>query len=266
MKNIFDIYNECNSALYVNPSNTVGMGNPMPATDTNCGSEPLCKCKKEKTKKRNKLKNISDIFEEPKVSESILGDLEDNLKAGDEMAENYKLAEKELDYLRNLCSDISNWNGYEFESVALTTKKSSGVRYEYQIFIKLKYLLKYFNLSGKNLFLSITFTPGTKDWVVSFITTNNIKTKKWKYKPFSGDTITQLKVNSIQQCIHFNYVENSFIQEEGSRSKYTPKQFIDKFIISKFKDMNTFKKEIIDEFKELESSRYFSKWCDKTYI
>ena len=78
MKNIFDIYNECNSALYVNPSNTVGMGNPMPATDTNCGSEPLCKCKKEKTKKRNKLNNISDIFEEPKVSESILGDLEDN--------------------------------------------------------------------------------------------------------------------------------------------------------------------------------------------
>ena len=266
MKNIFDIYNECNAALYVNPSNTVGMGNPMPATDTNCGSEPLCKCKKEKTKKRNKLKNISDIFEEPKVSESILGDLEDNLKAGDEMAKNYTLAEKELDYLRNLCSDISNWNGYEFESVAYTTKKSSGVRYEYQIFIKLKYLLKYFNLSGKNLLLSITFTPGTKDWVVSFITTNNIKTKKWKYKAFSGDTITQLKVGSIQQCIHFNYVENSFIQEEGSRSKYTPKQFIDKFIISKFKDMNTFKKEMIDEFKELESSRYFSKWCDKTYI
>jgi DNA mismatch repair ATPase MutS len=34
----------------------------------------------------------------------------------------------------------------------------------------------------------------------------------------------------------------------------------------KFKDIDTFKKEIIDEFKELESSHYFTKWCDKTYI
>ncbi len=40
------------------PSNTMGMGNPMPPTDTTLGSEPLvtAKCKKEKCKKPKKIR------------------------------------------------------------------------------------------------------------------------------------------------------------------------------------------------------------------
>ena len=37
------------------PLNTMGMGNPIPATDGKPGSEPMCgKCKKEKIVKRKK--------------------------------------------------------------------------------------------------------------------------------------------------------------------------------------------------------------------
>ena len=54
MKSIADIYNE-NAEVTATPANTTGMGNPMPPTETNPGSEPLTgKCKKECKKKKFK--------------------------------------------------------------------------------------------------------------------------------------------------------------------------------------------------------------------
>lgn len=70
MKNIFDLYEE-NST----PVNTTGMGNPMPATENNTGSEPLVpakKCKKAKCKKE-------------KIDEASILDIEDTLKTGDDI-------------------------------------------------------------------------------------------------------------------------------------------------------------------------------------
>lgn len=47
MKSILDTIKEMEGAA--TPANTMGMGNPMPATDTAPGSEPICtKCKKKK--------------------------------------------------------------------------------------------------------------------------------------------------------------------------------------------------------------------------
>lgn len=40
--------------------NTMGMGNPLPATDGEPGSEPLCgKCKKKIVKRKKKIEEIS---------------------------------------------------------------------------------------------------------------------------------------------------------------------------------------------------------------
>jgi hypothetical protein len=72
MKHIFDLYED--SAI-ATPGNTMGMGNPMPAADNTPGSEPVAptaKTKKEKAKKR-------------KIQEGVLGDIDTNLKAGDEL-------------------------------------------------------------------------------------------------------------------------------------------------------------------------------------
>ena len=75
MKNIIDFY-EC--GLNATPANTMGMGNPMPATENTPGSEPLVpakKCKKAKCKKE-------------KIDEaSLLSDIEDSLNVGDEVVE-----------------------------------------------------------------------------------------------------------------------------------------------------------------------------------
>lgn len=78
MKNIFELYNECDGGgIYSTPANTLGMGNPMPPTDGQLGSEPICaKCKKEKVKKKKSS-------EESKIKEGLLGDMENNLKIGE---------------------------------------------------------------------------------------------------------------------------------------------------------------------------------------
>ena len=73
MKNIIDFY-EC--GLNATPANTMGMGNPIPATENTPGSEPLVpakKCKKAKCKKE-------------KIDESsMLSDIENTLNVGDDV-------------------------------------------------------------------------------------------------------------------------------------------------------------------------------------
>lgn len=78
MKDIFELYNECDGSICSTPANTLGAGNPMlPGENGEAGSEPLCgKCKKEKAKKKK-------IYTEPKLKESLLGNMEDNLKIGE---------------------------------------------------------------------------------------------------------------------------------------------------------------------------------------
>ena len=69
MKNIFDLYEE-----NATPANTMGMGNPIPATENTPGSEPLVpakKCKKAKCKKE-------------KIDEASILDIEGNMQIGDD--------------------------------------------------------------------------------------------------------------------------------------------------------------------------------------
>jgi hypothetical protein len=71
MKSIIDFY-EC--GLNATPTNTMGMGNPMPATENTPGSEPLVpakKCKKAKCKKE-------------KIDEASILDIEGNMQIGDD--------------------------------------------------------------------------------------------------------------------------------------------------------------------------------------
>lgn len=73
MKNIVDIYTE-NAELTATPDNTIGMGNPMPATETTNGTEPLVR--KRKNKKCKKC-----------VDEGLLSGMDSTLQAGDDVLE-----------------------------------------------------------------------------------------------------------------------------------------------------------------------------------
>ena len=102
MKDLFDIYtNECDGGLNATPLNTIGMGNPTPPTDGQMGSEPMCgKCKKEKSKKKNK------IHTEPEIKEGLLGDMEDNLTAGDNLV---KSVNETFEKIKTLVCNKSKW-------------------------------------------------------------------------------------------------------------------------------------------------------------
>lgn len=123
MKNIFDIYSidECGLNA-VAPANTPGMGNPMvPGDGGACklgtaGSEPLSgKCKKSKKK----------ISEEPKIKESILDDIDDQMRQGDELIKLYPIVEwwkTQRSYQRNKTSNETEkflYNRLRIENKAL---------------------------------------------------------------------------------------------------------------------------------------------------
>lgn len=77
MKNIVDIYNE-NAEIVSTPANTTGMGNPMPATETTHGTEPLVRKRKNKRCKP---------CEEPTLKEGLLAGQDATLQAGDDVLE-----------------------------------------------------------------------------------------------------------------------------------------------------------------------------------
>lgn len=72
MKSILDFY-EC--GLNVTPANTLGMGNPTPATENTPGSEPLVP-----NKKKKKIKS------KEKIDEASLLDIEGTMAEGDNIA------------------------------------------------------------------------------------------------------------------------------------------------------------------------------------
>ena len=100
MKNIFDLYTAgiVDDSLYeenATPANTMGIGNPMPATENTPGSEPLVpakKCKKAKCKKE-------------KIDEASILDIEGAIKSGDEYTKVMNEIQKELKVLQSM-----KWN------------------------------------------------------------------------------------------------------------------------------------------------------------
>lgn len=101
MVSIYDIYNECGSAVACsNPGNTIGMGNPMTPGDGEVskagtpGSEPLTA--KAKSEKKRKSKS---------VKESILDDIDVTLENGDKFVEIVEWYKTQRSYARENTDD-----------------------------------------------------------------------------------------------------------------------------------------------------------------
>lgn len=88
MKNIFDVYNECDGAT---PANTMGMGNPMLPTAEEPGTEPLTPTAKTKTEKKQKRKKDT-------VKEGILDDIDTTIGNGDKLVSIIEWYKKQREY------------------------------------------------------------------------------------------------------------------------------------------------------------------------
>lgn len=177
--------------------------------------------------------------------ESLLSDIETNIKSGDKIANDYQKVFKEFDNLKSLCSDLSNWTGGEYE---LQATHIPGVIYDYQLFVKCTQLTKYFGLAGKNIFIDVNFSP-SGFWEIRFALSNS--NQPTKYPNMHGE---HYFVKNAKQTIYFKLSETSYVGGKGSRSKYDVKHIIDNYLMPKLANFETFKTEFIDVFKDMQNS------------
>ena len=189
--------------------------------------------------------------------ESILSDIETNIKYGNKIENNYQKVFKEFDNLKSLCGDISNWTGGEYE---LQSTLKPGVIYDYQLFVKCTQLPKYFDLAGKNIFIEVNFFP-SGFWEISFALSNSNRPTKYPNMP--GEYYF---VKDTKQNIYFKLSETSYKGGKGSRSKYDVKYIIDTYLMPKLSNFETFKTEFIDVFKDMQNNNEQFKFIQLTNI
>lgn len=188
------------------------------------------------------------------LKESLLADIETSMVSGSKLIDIYKQAEKELDDIKKICGDLSNWTGEEHENIT-EFEVYKGIEVKYAIFIKCSKLSKYFDLIGKNLFISLVFTPGYR-WSVKYQFTNANQAHRLP------DDQNRLFIKHFKQAFEYQYKETGYKSGAGSRSKYTPEEIIEKLILPKFENIETFKSEIVDMSKTLEKGNTIVKYID----
>lgn len=189
------------------------------------------------------------------LKESLLDDIDTTYKEGSKWLSIHKKAEEELDDIKKLCGDLSNWTGDEYENENAMSD-FRGIVCDYKIFIKCGKLSKLFDLIGKNMFIKIAFYPGMKSWTVDYQLTNANQAYPMPYRQ------NHLRIKSFKQSIEYRYKENGYKPGEGNRSKYTTEQILKKLVLPKFKNIETFKKEFVDILKELETNNTIVKYID----
>lgn len=177
--------------------------------------------------------------------EGILSDMEDALHDGDKFDKQYKDAEKELNTIKSLFSDIKNWHGGEHENID-GDRVNNGIAYDYQIFVNCAKLDKMFSLPGKKLYITVRFIPRMSQWEIGFEFTN---AREMQENP---NCKIYSFIKSFKQKFELSYIDTKFVKGKDKRSRFTPEEFIDKYVISNFVDMNTFEKEIVNVSHELE--------------
>ena len=187
--------------------------------------------------------------------ESILDDIDTQMNNGDDFIKTHKQAEKELNDIKKLCGNLSNWTGDEHETNS-EYRDFQGIAVEYKIFIKCGKLSKCFDLIGKNLFINLAFYPGMRRWSVEYKFTNANQAYRMPYRQ------NHLFIKSFKQAFEYQYNEVGYKPGKGNHSKYTPEQIIKRFILPKFENMKVFKSEIADMCKTLEKENTIVKYID----
>ena len=188
------------------------------------------------------------------LKESLLDDIETSMASGTKLVDACKKAEQELNDIKKLCGDLSNWTGYEQENIT-EFELYKGIKVEYRIFIKCSKLSKLFDLIGKNLFISLAFIPGFR-WSVKYEFTNANQAHRLP------DNQNYLFIKHFKQAFEYQYKENGYKPGTGNRSKYTPEEIIERFILPKFENIEVFKSEIVDVSKALEKENTVVKYID----
>lgn len=198
--------------------------------------------------------------------EGILTDMESTMSIGDKYEKDYKLAHKEFDNLISTCSNPKNWKGsawahHPADLAGFHNLRYAGVIQDFQIFIKCSKLLKHFELPARNVFIRIHFTPADKEWRIEFELTNS-------HQPTVNPNRTDgtIFVKNHKHKIVFTLKELSYVNGVNKRSKYSIDDIIEKYLMPKLKDLNTFENEIVKPFIDAISKNQYGKYLPMIYI
>ena len=168
------------------------------------------------------------------LKESLLGDLENNLKKGDKMVKEYDSAMNELKYIHKKLIDFSpnqNTSWYAGASGKLT-----GESYRWSMFITSPKLLKFFKLPGKNLFVSVILSNYVKEWNLSITLTS-------ASKPTFNNVYQTMGINNIKKIIAYHLKDTTI---KDVKSDYSPEEIITKYLAPMFESEENFIKYIVE--------------------
>lgn len=167
------------------------------------------------------------------LKESILDDIDIQMKAGDKYAKEYKVA---LSDIKSISNCINN-----FDPNSASTKWymwKNDLRKRATIFFKTPKLTKYFNLPGKHIFVAVTFHKYSQEWNVSIIFTNANKT-------ILDHRQNHLEcIRSIQGSVSYIFEEKNIPKDKAS--KFSMDEFIQKYVNHMFSDIESFEKYVVE--------------------
>lgn len=185
------------------------------------------------------------------LKESLLDNIETSMRKGDKMAKEEDLAIKELNYIYDKLQDFSH-NSYWVFNKGLSSK------YRCTIHLNAARLAKYLGLPAKHIFIMVDCSNFNKvKWGVSICITSATKPRLDK-----TTHVQYVNYNTQKTYIAYDFNETNctFDSSGYGNPKYSPAEFITKYVLPMFSDIDAFKENIINPLKDSDGEWYKSKF------
>ena len=184
------------------------------------------------------------------LKESILNDMEDIIKVGDN---SQKLYDKSISELKEVYTKICNikdwyWGG---------NGKLIGQVIHGGIMISIPNLAKYYELSARHMYINVIFDDMIGEWVIHIILAGSSKTTINKYS---------IEVTNRQKEFLIYRFVDTYWKRMHDNSKYTKEDFINKYLLPLFKDINSFEEHVVNAFKNYPGNNKYGKVMPKQTI
>lgn len=171
------------------------------------------------------------------LKESLLGDIEDNLKKGDKMVKEYDSAMNELKYIHKKLIDFSPNNITPWYTGASGKLAGEGCRWS--MFVKSPKVSKFFKLPGKNIFVLVVLNYNTKEWHLLITLTGASKPK------FNNNKFQTMTTTHDKKIISYN-LKDTTIKDWNFKSDHSPEEIITKYLAPMFESEENFVKYIVE--------------------
>ena len=190
------------------------------------------------------------------LKESLLDNIETSMRKGDKMAKEEDLAIKELNYIYDRLQDFSASSSTH--SSYWYYNKTLSYKHRCTIHLNATRLAKYLGLPAKHIFIMVQCSNWKKvKWGVRICITSATKPRLDK-----STHAQYVSYNTEKALIAYDFNETNctFDSLGYGKSQYAPAEFITKYVLPMFSDMNAFKENIINPLKNSDDEWYKSKF------